>query len=71
MHLIRGGRDCALHPVRGIGLKLLRYLGYSEINSEIPQITPSMAPSGQAGSMACREIPCAAEQGNQIAGTGK
>jgi hypothetical protein len=52
-------------------LKLLGYLGYSEINSEIQQNAVRWRDLGQAASMACGEIPCAAEQENQIAVTSK
>jgi hypothetical protein len=52
-------------------LKSLRYLVSSENNSELLQIVGRWGDDGQAISTACGKIPGAAEQGSEIAVSGK
>jgi len=52
-------------------LKSLCYLEYSQNNSEHLEIADGSRAAGRADSMACGEIPCAAELGKEFAGTGK
>jgi hypothetical protein len=54
-----------------IRLKSLGDLEYSQNNSELLQTADASPDAGQAVSMACGDIPCAAEQENEFAGTGK
>jgi hypothetical protein len=52
-------------------LILFGYWKYSEENSELFQIADGWLRGGPAVSMACGEIPCAAEQGSRFALSGK
>jgi hypothetical protein len=58
-------------PLRYAAWPLVCGLENSEFNSEFLQITARQGEVGRGVSMPCGEIPCAAEQRNQIGATGK
>jgi len=67
----RGAGEGAPARVVRTVLKSLCYLACCENNSKLLQIADGWQGGQQAVSMACGEIPCAAGQGNEFAGTAK